>query len=137
MCYVSTKSSATSQYELEIKEDQILIISPLKQKVKQRLDLANIHAKGAPKYKRNVFHSDDSTTEGSPQAASVSNAWQTTSAPATTNEKFYWYPVKLVLPHRQVRKILFKSKNTRELLISAIHSAQGFSSPLDQYVIEG
>ena len=137
MCYVSTKSSATSQYELEIKEDQILIISPLKQKVKQRLDLANIHAKWAPKYKRDVSHSDDSTTEGSPQAATVSNAWQTTSAPATTNEKFYWYPVKLVLPHRQVRKILFKSKNTRELLISAIHSAQGFSSPLDQYEIEG
>ena len=49
MCYISNKSSFVAQYELEIKEGQILIISPLKQKVRQRLDLVNIHAKEAPK----------------------------------------------------------------------------------------
>ena len=49
MCYISNKSSSLAQYELEIKEGQILIISPLKEKVRQRLDLANIHAKEAPK----------------------------------------------------------------------------------------
>ena len=137
MCYVSTKSSTTAQYELEIKEDQILIISSLKQKVKQRLDLANIHAKVAPKYKRDVFYSDGSTAAGSPLLANKRNSLQTASAPATTNDKSYWYPVKLMLPHRQVRKILLKSRSAQELLISAIHSAQGFSSPLDQYEIEG
>ena len=66
-----------AQYELGIKDGQILIISPLKQKVRQRIDLANIHAKEAPKYKRDFFCDDIVIAEGVIPQATSRDAWKT------------------------------------------------------------
>ena len=143
-CHLATKSGKLCQYELEVTESQILIISSSKQKVKSKLPHATIHAKEVPKQLRETTASDDETAEESPskankvqlpaQAAS-SNAQQQAATP-TANKQLFWYPVKLVLPQNKSRTVFTESRKARKQMITAIQAAQGFSSPLDQYEIE-
>ena len=67
ICYLATKSGKLCQYELEVSESQILIISSSKQKVKSKLTIATIHAKEVPKQARDSAGSDDDTAEESPK----------------------------------------------------------------------
>ena len=144
ICYLATKSGKLCQYELEVNESQILIISSSKQKVKSKLTIATIHAKEVPKQPRDCTSSDDDTAEESPkkankvqlpaQAASSSAQQQPTTP--TANKQLFWYPVKLVLPQNKSRTVFTESRKARKQMITAIQAAQGFSSPLDQYEIE-
>ena len=66
ICYLATKNGKLCQYELNITESQISIISSSRQKVKSTLATATIHVKESPKQARESNPSDDDTASDSP-----------------------------------------------------------------------
>ena len=135
ICYLATKNGKLCQYELNITESQISIISSSKQKVKSTLATATIHVKESPKQARESNTSDDDTAEDSP-TRSKAPVQLPAQQPANADKQLFWYPVKLVLPQNKSRTVFTETRRDRKNLIGAILAAQGFTSPLDQYQVE-
>lgn len=128
MCFLATKSSKLCQYELDVSETNLSIISSFKQKVKSTLLTQTIHVKEIPKQPREVSDSDLETVDES--QPKVQLPAQAATAPEEAKQLF-WYPVKLVLPKNKSRTVFTESRKARKELISAVLAAQGFANALD------
>lgn len=65
-CMLTTKSGQLCNFELEITESELLIVSQASQKVKSRVTLAKLHIKKAPKLSRSTNLLDNETTANTP-----------------------------------------------------------------------
>lgn len=132
ICYLATKTGKLCQYELEVTEAELRIISSSKQKVKSTLQTRSLHVKEIPKQPREANSSDEDTAEDSPM--SLPNTQANTDKQA--KKQGFWYPIKLVLPQNKSRTVFTETRRSRKQLIAAIHATQGFSNALEQYTIE-
>ena len=132
LCYLATKSGQLCQYEVEVTDTELRIISSSKQKVKSTIQLKSVHAKEIFRQPRESNPSDNDTADESPRSLPATDAVQ--SKPQQKQQ--FWYPVKLVLPQNKSRTIFTESRSSRRNLIAAIHACQGFTNALEQYAIE-
>ena len=129
VCYLATKSSKLCQYELDINEVNLSIISSSKQKIKSTLNTMTTHVKEIPKQPRETDDNDlDIVEEGKPK---VQLPAQSVSGETEESKQLFWYPIKLVLPKNKSRTVFTETRKARKELISAVLAVQGFSNPLD------
>lgn len=123
VCYLATKSSKLCQYQLQITETNLSIISSNKQKVKSTLPTQTVHIKETPKQVREANQGDQEANEESPKVNAPVQIPEQAAAATQEPAQLYWYPVKLVLPQNKSRTIFTETRKARKELIAAVLTA--------------
>ena len=111
-CYMNNKVLEKTLFLLQLVGQELRVISRNNKRVKATLQLENLHARTFPKQVR------------------------TQPASEERKDQSYWYPLKLVFAEKKSRMVFLESRKQRAEVLSAILTAQGYPSQLEQYEVE-